>query len=193
MTRPFGGPTDLASQVLLVLLAAGLVVDRLMGGRTPRRASDQDQGTFWLIQAAQLTALVGALVAPHVVPGANLPASLWVVGAAMMVAGTALRWWSLRTLGASFNRDVHVQPDQPLVNTGPYRHLRHPSYTAALLLFAGIGFGQANAVSVVVAVVLPTAAYLHRMSVEEAEMRRVLGPRYDEFAATRQRFIPWIY
>ena len=192
-SRPFGGPTDLSSKVLLVLFVGAVLLDQLVGGASVRRGSRQDRGTFWLIQAAQAAALAGALVAPRALPQADLPDSAWVAGAVAMVAGATLRWRSLLALGQHFHRNVQVLHDQDLVTTGPYRRLRHPSYTAALLLFGGIGLGQANIASVAVAFVLPAAAYSYRIAVEETEMRRVLGVRYEQFASTRQRLIPWIY
>jgi protein-S-isoprenylcysteine O-methyltransferase Ste14 len=193
VARPIGGPSPVAAQIVLVLFVVALLVDRVLGGRTPWRTSDSDHGTYWLIQAGQAAALAAGLFAPRWAPATNLPTLVWPVGAVIIVLGTAVRVWSLRTLGNHFRRDVHVQAGQDLVTTGPYRWLRHPSYTGALLLFVGVGIGQANALSVLLLTVLPVAVYLRRIRVEEAALCAGLGDLYHVFAADRARLVPWLY
>jgi protein-S-isoprenylcysteine O-methyltransferase Ste14 len=191
--RPIGGPSPVAAQTVLVLFVVALLADRVLGGRTPWRASASDGGTYWLIQAGQVAALTAGLFAPRWVPTVNLPPLVWPVGAVVIVLGTAVRVWSMRSLGRHFRRDVRVQAGQDLVTTGPYRWLRHPSYTGALLLFVGVGIAQANALSVLALTVLPVAVYLRRIVVEEATLAAVLGDRYRTFAAGRARLVPWLY
>jgi protein-S-isoprenylcysteine O-methyltransferase Ste14 len=191
--RPLGGPSPVASQTVLVLFVAALLVDWVAGGGALWRPVRTDLGSFWLIQAGQLFAVVVGLFAPRWVPAANLPSWLWLVGALIMLIGAVIRTWSLRVLGGSFHRDVRVERGQTLVTSGPYRWVRHPSYTGALLLFAGLGIAQANVVSVVVLVVVPTAVYLRRIKIEEAALTTVLGDRYRSFAAHRARLLPWVY
>src|SRR5262245_7905116 len=65
----------------------------------------------------------------------SLPVSL---GVALMAAGLALCMWSIRVLGRFFTATVRIAPDQRVVDEGPYRLLRHPSYTGAMLTILGI-------------------------------------------------------
>ena len=58
---------------------------------------------------------------------------------AILVAGLVLRGWSFKTLGEYFTFTVMVSSDQPVITAGPYRLLRHPSYTGILLACAGAG------------------------------------------------------
>lgn len=46
-------------------------------------------------------------------------------------AGLALHWWAVRTLGTHFPATIDIREDQPVIRTGPYRYVRHPSYTGA--------------------------------------------------------------
>ena len=51
---------------------------------------------------------------------------------ALVLASQALRWWCIRTLGHRWNTRVVVVPGLPLVDSGPYRWLRHPNYVAVV-------------------------------------------------------------
>ena len=185
-----GTPTLL---VALVIFAGALVADAAVGRQGAWTAGPADRGTYWVILVAQFGAVPLGLLARRVAPGADLPVWVWAVGIVAMVAGTVLRLWAVHALGAQFRRVVAVSPDQPVVTTGPYRWVRHPSYTGALLIFGGFGLALANAWSVLVLVVLPTLAYLRRIRVEEAELEAVLGERYTAYAAGRARLIPSVW
>ena len=67
---------------------------------------------------------------------------------------------------------LHAQPSDregsPGRHRGPYRYLRHPSYTGAILMFAGVGIGLGNALSFAACVVLPAIGFVRRIPHEEA-------------------------
>jgi protein-S-isoprenylcysteine O-methyltransferase Ste14 len=107
--------------------------------------------------------------------------------------GLMLRWWSFASLGKYFTVVVKTSENQPVVDRGPYRILRHPSYTGLLLVFAGAGLMVGNWLSVVGAVVLVLTALIHRLRIEERALTAALGSRYREFAASRARLIPYIW
>jgi methyltransferase len=61
-----------------------------------------------------------------------VPALGWPM-LALVLAGQALRWWCIRTLGPQWNTRVVLVPGLPLVSAGPYRFLRHPNYVAVVV------------------------------------------------------------
>ena len=85
----------------------------------------------------------------------------------LSVAGMLLRWWSIRVLGRFFTVDVATGGDQHIVRTGPYRWLRHPSYTGALTSFFGLGLCQGDFVSLGLIFFPVLAVFLHRIRIEE--------------------------
>ena len=115
------------------------------------------------------------------------------IGLAIIWAGVGLRWWSFRTLGRYFTIDVMTSADQPVISTGPYRFLRHPSYAALLLILVGIGSMSANWLSLAAVILLPLLGLVHRMRVEEAALSATLGDAYRSYAATHKRIIPFIW
>ena len=195
--RPFGGPTPLASTLTLLTLVAFYIADRAAvtraSGGSRARASPSDRNTYAWIVVWQLAGLVGLLIAPRVLPALDLPAWLWIPGLVLAWAGIGLRVWAIRTLGRDFRRVVTVDPDQPVVTTGPYRYVRHPSYTGVLLAYAGLGLAQANIASILAAVALPSVGYVRRIHVEEQALIDGLGPRYEAYAAGRARLVPHIW
>jgi protein-S-isoprenylcysteine O-methyltransferase Ste14 len=139
--------------------------------------------------------LAGAVVA-IVLPAAALPGSPWlglVLGAALVTAGLALRHWAARTLGGYFTRSVAIGPDHRVVDTGPYRHLRHPGYTGALLSLAGLGLTLWSWLGLVIIVVGCFLAFVPRIRAEEAAVEASLGAAYRDFARTRKRLVPGIW
>lgn len=131
------------------------------------------------------------------VPALQFPAGFrttsFVLGVALVVAGSLLRRHCWRMLGTSFTGDVRARADQEVVRRGAYRVLRHPSYTAGILLNIGLGFALGSWLSVLLLGGATTAAYLYRMAVEERTLLAVIGEPYREFMQTRKRLIPFVY
>jgi protein-S-isoprenylcysteine O-methyltransferase Ste14 len=114
-------------------------------------------------------------------------------GLAVMWAGLALRAWAVLSLGASFRTTVEVDPGQPVVARGPYRWIRHPSYSGLLLLVAGFGLAAGGWLSLAACLVIPLAPIVWRIRVEEAELERVLGDAYRGYASGRARLVPRLW
>jgi protein-S-isoprenylcysteine O-methyltransferase Ste14 len=125
-------------------------------------------------------------------PAALQPIAL-VIGTAMVIAASLLRRHCWRQLGASFTGDVRATSDQRIVTTGAYSLLRHPSYTAGILMNVGMGVALGNWGSIVVCLVAGFAVYAYRIAVEERVLIAAIGEPYREFARTRRRLIPFIY
>lgn len=136
---------------------------------------------FWL-------AWVPALQFPA---GWHVPA--FVIGVATLAAASLFRRHCFKMLGASFTGDVRARPDQEVVTRGAYRLLRHPSYTAGILLNLGLGLALGSWVSVLLLVAASTAVYVYRMDVEERALLAALGEPYRQFMLTRKRLIPFVY
>lgn len=177
-------------------LEIGLRVrDRLRG--TGSTAGDgRTRLTITLLMAASMiVAIVVAIVlpagSPLRFPGPSLP---WVVlGVLLMVSGLILRVWSIAVLGKSFRTTVEVDADQTVVNSGPYRWVRHPSYSGMLLLTIGYGIASDNWISLLVTIVLPAAALLRRIGLEEEVLVETLGRPYEEYRTGTKRLVPGVW
>jgi protein-S-isoprenylcysteine O-methyltransferase Ste14 len=110
-----------------------------------------------------------------------------------MWLGLAIRVWAVAALGRAFRTTVEVDPGQGIVSSGPYRWVRHPSYTGLLLILAGLGLAAGNWLALAGCVALPLAALLRRIHVEEAELTRVLGQPYRAYQARTKRLVPGLW
>jgi protein-S-isoprenylcysteine O-methyltransferase Ste14 len=111
----------------------------------------------------------------------------------VILLGTALRWWAIFTLGRYFTIDVAVRSTQSVVQSGPYRFVRHPSYTAILIMLLGVGMALANWASLVVILAGGLIGLLYRVRVEERALDEALGQPYMDYMRTTKRFIPFIF
>lgn len=118
--------------------------------------------------------------------------ALYAAGIGCLVAGGLLRRHCFRMLGDSFTYDVRVRAGQAVIEQGAYRYVRHPSYTAGLLLFSGVGLALTNWLSLLVALLLPSIAYLYRISVEEHALVETLGPAYAVYMKRTKRLVPFV-
>ena len=114
-------------------------------------------------------------------------------GVATVLAGSLFRRHCWRMLGSSFTGDVRARADQEVVSRGAYRLLRHPSYTAGIMLNTGVGIAMGSWASAALLGVASIAVYLYRMAVEERTLLAVIGEPYREFMRTRKRLIPFVY
>lgn len=119
----------------------------------------------------------------------------WVCypGIIPMAAGIVVRQWSIAVLGRFFSGVVGVQKDQTLVETGPYRYVRHPSYTGALIFFVGLGLALQSWGAVLALALIFAVVYGYRMHVEEQILISELGEVYISYSRRTKRLIPYVF
>jgi len=115
-----------------------------------------------------------------------------LAGVVLIAAGGVLRRHCFRMLGDSFTFRVRVASNQAIVDRGAYRYVRHPSYTAGLLLMSGIGLALGNWISLISVVVITAAGYVYRIHVEERALLATLGPAYADYMKRTRRVIPFL-
>jgi protein-S-isoprenylcysteine O-methyltransferase Ste14 len=183
----------------LVLFACTLLVWAIFEVRQALRrrpgASSMDRGSLLVLRAFAAAGILVAALAAAKLPAASVSGSplLFTVGIGLMLCGVALRLWSFRTLGRYFTFTVMTSTDQPVITSGPYRFLRHPSYFGILLLLIGIGAAYGNWLSLAALALIPPIGLIYRIRVEEKALTSSLGDAYNSYAATRKRLIPFIW
>ena len=164
---------------------------RERGGGSSLDASAEDQGTTRLIVAAYGLAvgLPPLLRCPRL---RRLPSPAAGLGLAVERAGLAIRFWSMRTLGASYSRTLRTTDAQPVVDRGPYGWVRHPGYLGSLLTWTGFALTSQSLPTVVSIGGLLAWAYRRRIAAEEELLTRDL-PGYLEYSRRTKKLIPFVW
>lgn len=115
------------------------------------------------------------------------------IGLGIIILGMVLRFAVIRSLGRYFTVDVTIREEHKLKTDGIYRYLRHPSYAASLLSFAGFGISLNNYLSLLMLVGLVGAAFFYRIKVEEKTLIEQFGDDYINYMKKSKRLIPFVF
>lgn len=118
---------------------------------------------------------------------------LKALGLLLFTAGVFLRYWGILHLKAQFTRHVTVQKGDGIVSSGPYRRLRHPLYTALLLIAVGMALFFQSIAAAIIGGALVAWVLTKRMDGEEAMLIAEFGEEYREWMKKRARLLPFIY
>ena len=159
---------------------------------TARRADDRTLALLWItILVSIAVAVMSATLLPQA--RSRVLEFLYPLGLALFVMGLALRWWAIVHLGRFFTVDVAIAADHHVVDTGPYRFVRHPAYTGVIVAFVGYGICLGNWVALLAVAGPITFAFLQRIKVEEAALQAALGDAYSNYAQRTRALLPFVY
>ena len=154
----------------------------------------RDRGSKWVLIGSIWAAAILGIGLAVLFPQTDITThrtALFVVGLIFLWAGMGLRWYSILALGTSFTSEVATRAGQQVMQSGPYRLIRHPSYTGGMLTLLGIVVCCLNWVSL--AALIPAfAGYGYRIRVEEEALVDGLGDEYREYMRRTRRLIPFI-
>lgn len=161
-----------------------------------RRPESKDRGSIGVLLTVTWIALFVAYPVAFYKPAMVSPSLLvpffWL-GLVLIASGSLLRRICWRTLGQYFTGDVQARADQPVICSGPYRLVRHPSYTGGMMTFIGIGFALGNWISLILLVIATIVAYGYRVNVEEKVLVETIGAPYRDYMNRTKRFVPFVF
>lgn len=123
---------------------------------------------------------------------ALLPDWAFFLGIATIMIGVGVRQWAVAALGRYFSNVIGVQANQKVVQIGPYRFVRHPSYTGIFLIQVGIALALQSWAAVLAAGIIFGLVYGHRMLSEEKFLVKELGNDYLQYMNRTKRIIPFL-
>jgi protein-S-isoprenylcysteine O-methyltransferase Ste14 len=155
-----------------------------------------DRGSSLLVSSTGVLIVVATLVAHRIgMPEATrLSRGSALLFVALLPTATLLRIWAMRELGESFTRTLEVSEDQAVVDSGPYRWIRHPGYLAQLLALCGFAgaLTQSWLGPLAVCILLGTA-YAYRIHAEEQMLLASRASAYRSYRARTWRLFPGLY
>jgi len=190
-------PSSIAASVFSLVGLLWILSEIVGAGIIPRirrrgtRIKKEDRGSHLLLWMS----IFASIIIAYSLAGsgiAMLPSWVYYPGIVLMVSGIVLRQWSIAVLGQFFSGTVGIQGGQKVVDTGPYRLVRHPSYTGLLLILVGLGLAVQSGWAVLVLLLLFGMAIGYRMYVEEQALVSELGDEYVKYSKSTKRLIPYV-
>ncbi|MFC4164940.1 methyltransferase family protein [Epilithonimonas zeae] len=119
----------------------------------------------------------------------------WIIylGLIVLFIGILTRFLIIKSLGKYFTVDVTIREGHQIKKDGIYSVLRHPSYSASLLTFLGLGLFLNNWVALFIAFIPPFLAFLYRIKIEEKALIEQFGQDYIDYKKQTKKLIPFIY
>ena len=197
--------TNLLGWFLLLVGAAylvGVVIvywfrkERFWGPRAggAMMKEESNDRSFWLIVIGMISAFFLPPIEYLFLP-AVLPRIYWmqVTGLTLIVFGSALFIWARRALGKFYSGHVSVVEGQPLVQSGPYRFIRHPAYAGYILIALGLSLGYSSLAGLAAILFLLLPSVIYRIGVEDKLLADHFGGQFNEYAVKVARLIPGIW
>ncbi|KAF1710701.1 isoprenylcysteine carboxyl methyltransferase [Pseudoxanthomonas kalamensis DSM 18571] len=167
------------------------------GLRAKRASRAQSRGAEWLKYWLPL-GLACVLIGPghwfeslpwlkrHFLPESSILA--WA-GLIVAYAGFALAIWSRAVLGRNWSAVVQLKQDHELIESGPYRRLRHPIYTGLLLGFIGTAL-MIDELRGLLAVAIVFVSFWRKLKLEERWLQELFGEHYVRYRQRTRALIP---
>jgi protein-S-isoprenylcysteine O-methyltransferase Ste14 len=162
--------------------------------RVTASASVRDRGSRGAVFFGVVAGVWLANALAFGVPGAairGLRVPLFCLGILCMLAGIALRLYAVRVLGQFFTTSVATREGQRVVERGPYRWVRHPSYSGSLLTIFGLCLALINWAAFA-GMIPPLLGFGYRIVVEERALQEALGDPYRAYMRRTRRLIPFL-
>jgi len=181
---------DFAIFVLIASEIFGAALVPQLRRRSATRVK-RDRGSRVLITFAILVSMLIAFYFGYANVG-GLPDWIFYVGIFLMFLGVLVRQYAIAILGRFFSLSVEIAEDQKVVDKGPYRLVRHPSYTGVLITSIGLGLAVQSLGALLVLLLFFGISFGYRMYVEERTLLSALGQDYASYMKKTKRLVPFI-
>lgn len=161
----------------------------LMWSKRNLQTTKQDEGSYKIIAIATYTSLV-VVILFRCFDIEVFSGSLQYVGLILFGAGILLRQWSIWVLGKYYTVQVQVGKNAKLVMEGPYKYIRHPSYSGYILSFVGFPLALGAWLGVLVAFIANWIAIQNRIRIEEQTLLNVFDSEYEEYEKKTWKLFP---
>lgn len=192
---------DLIFRILLLALFVGFIAHRGYYTRKLGRPNAdtlkarEEKSTPLLANLLSLPAFIGTslyIFYPPWMAWASLPFPAWLrwAGVGLALLGFLLLQWAHQALGRNWSDTPRLLKEQSLVTNGPYRWVRHPIYTAFLLIMSATLFISANWFIGLMWIIMTFLEVMSRISSEEGMMLEQFGDVYRMYMQGTGRLLP---
>lgn len=185
----------LSSVIYMIWFLSEILLHRILRGGAPDDQKKKDKGSLAYIWIIILVSINTAVYISYKTkfPILQRGSLMNYIGLSVILAGMALRFYAIASLGRLFTVVVTIRKDHHIKKDGIYSILRHPSYAGSLLSFLGFGLSLNNWTGLAIAFVPVLAAFIYRMNIEEKVLTEQFGNEYAEYIQQTRRILPFIY
>ncbi len=115
------------------------------------------------------------------------------LGALMLFGGLYIRLKAIQELREFFTNEVRLDDKWELIQTGPYKYVRHPTYAGAILTMSGTSVLFESWISLLITFTLLIPVYLYRIRLEEKLMNAHFGEAYLNYIKRTGALFPLIF
>jgi protein-S-isoprenylcysteine O-methyltransferase Ste14 len=145
-----------------------------------------------LLGIAGFLTMIAYVVNPAWLSWASLPLPVWVrwAGVGLAITGFMLLQWAQNTLASSWSDAPRMMKEQKLITSGPYRWIRHPIYSAFLLILGSTLLISANWLIGLCWLGMTIIEIISRIGFEESLMIEYFGDQYRTYMKQTGRLLP---
>lgn len=115
------------------------------------------------------------------------------VAVLLFLGGVGLRFYAVFSLGRFFTTRVGIHHAHRLIQSGPYRYIRHPSYTGLIVAFIGAGIAMGDFAALMILLIPVVGVLLKRIGIEEICLLDHFGHEYTCYCSRTKKLIPYLY
>lgn len=181
--------------VLFALQINSLIYNPQVGQTQENRKSDAPRSKLDLI-LIQIFSLAVVILAPfsdgRSIGVLNVENIVRYIGLLITIPGFVLMQAGEKYLAKQFSIEVTLQIDHKLIQSGPYKVIRHPRYLGILVFFTGISLTFRSLLGIMLVMVL-AAVLVWRVFAEEKMMHQEFGKEWEAYRAKTWRLIPYLF
>jgi protein-S-isoprenylcysteine O-methyltransferase Ste14 len=171
-----------------VYLAWILIESKISKDELNKGNKTSDYGTCELYAIGQAAVFLSAL---WFTSAWHSPNVFHLIGFTTFLVGIAYRLWAIKTLGKYYSHMVREVDGHQIIESGPYRHIRHPAYAGMILANLGIVIFFFNWITLILFALILIPAIILRIIIEEKTLIKI--DKYIDYAKNRPRLIPGIW
>ncbi len=189
-------PRLILNYKILIIIAGSILIWLTQPVFSMAETQEKKSSDKWSVLIIIIMSFVSVMVPITIWAYSNVDKNsftlLTLIGIFFIFSGILLRAWSVRSLGIYFTPTVQIQKEHKLITTGPYKLIRHPSYSGAFLAITSGALVLDTLIGYAIAITAMTICYIIRIQLEEKEMLSHFGNQYLQYSKKTKKLIPFI-